>query len=57
MGVGSSWPRQAGYSIIIEVAVPKPQIDLSFSRYVAARKGEASARSREGAGLRLRAAT
>jgi Zn-dependent protease with chaperone function len=29
--------------------VPKPQIDLSFSRYVAARKGEASARSREGA--------
>jgi Zn-dependent protease with chaperone function len=37
------------YSIIIEVAVPKPQIDLSFSRYVAERKGEASARSREGA--------
>lgn len=29
--------------------MPKPQIDLSFSRYVAARKGEASARSREGA--------
>jgi Zn-dependent protease with chaperone function len=29
--------------------VPKPEIDLSFSRYVAARKGEASARSREGA--------
>jgi Zn-dependent protease with chaperone function len=50
------------YSIIIEVAVPKPQIDLSFSRYVAARKGEASARSREGAGyayggdLKVRAA-
>jgi len=38
-----------GYSIIIEVPVPQPQIDLSFSRYVAARKGEASARSREGA--------
>ena len=37
------------YSIMIVVAVPKPQIDLSFSRYVAARKGEASARSREGA--------
>src|SRR3954469_1018661 len=34
---------------MIVVAVPKPQIDLSFSRYVAARKGEASARSREGA--------
>jgi len=29
--------------------VPKPDIDLSFARYVAARKGEASARSREGA--------
>jgi Zn-dependent protease with chaperone function len=29
--------------------VPQPQIDLSFARYVAARKGEASARSREGA--------
>jgi Zn-dependent protease with chaperone function len=29
--------------------MPKPQIDLSFSRYVAARKGEASARTREGA--------
>ncbi|HEY2900192.1 MAG TPA: M48 family metallopeptidase [Polyangia bacterium] len=29
--------------------MPKPQIDLSFSRYVAARKGEASTRSREGA--------
>ena len=26
-----------------------PEIDLSFARYVAARKGEASARSREGA--------
>jgi Zn-dependent protease with chaperone function len=37
------------YSIIIEAAVPKPQIDLSFSRYVAARKSEASTRSREGA--------
>jgi Zn-dependent protease with chaperone function len=37
------------YSSMIEVAVPKPQIDLSFSRYVAARKGEASTRSREGA--------
>jgi Zn-dependent protease with chaperone function len=35
------------YSIII--FVPKPQIDLSFARYVAARKGEASTRSREGA--------
>jgi Zn-dependent protease with chaperone function len=34
---------------MIVVVVPKPQIDLSFSRYVAARKGEASARSREGA--------
>ncbi len=34
---------------MIVVAVPKPQIDLSFSRYVAARKGEASTRSREGA--------
>lgn len=29
--------------------MPKPEIDLSFARYVAARKGEASARSREGA--------
>jgi Zn-dependent protease with chaperone function len=29
--------------------VPKPQIDLSFARYVAARKGEVAARSREGA--------
>ena len=29
--------------------MPKPDIDLSFARYVAARKGEASARSREGA--------
>jgi Zn-dependent protease with chaperone function len=29
--------------------VPKPEIDLSFARYVAARKGEASARAREGA--------
>jgi Zn-dependent protease with chaperone function len=29
--------------------VAKPEIDLSFQRYVAARKGEASARSREGA--------
>jgi Zn-dependent protease with chaperone function len=29
--------------------MPQPQIDLSFSRYVAARKGEASTRSREGA--------
>jgi len=29
--------------------MPQPQIDLSFSRYVAARKGEAGARSREGA--------
>jgi len=29
--------------------VPRPQVDLSFARYVAARKGEASARSREGA--------
>ena len=35
------------YSIIIPV--PRPDIDLSFARYVAARKGEASARSREGA--------
>jgi Zn-dependent protease with chaperone function len=34
---------------MIGSSVPKPQIDLSFSRYVAARKGEASARSREGA--------
>jgi Zn-dependent protease with chaperone function len=34
---------------MIGSGVPKPQIDLSFSRYVAARKGEASARSREGA--------
>jgi Zn-dependent protease with chaperone function len=34
---------------MIGTGVPKPQIDLSFSRYVAARKGEASARSREGA--------
>jgi len=41
--------RLAGYSIITEVPVPQPQIDLSFSRYVAARKGEASTRSREGA--------
>jgi Zn-dependent protease with chaperone function len=50
------------YSIMIEVAVPKPQIDLSFSSYVAARKGEASARSRDGASyayggdLKIRAA-
>ena len=29
--------------------VPKPDIDLSFARYVAARKGEVAARSREGA--------
>jgi Zn-dependent protease with chaperone function len=29
--------------------VPKPQIDLSFPRYVAARKGAADARAREGA--------
>jgi Zn-dependent protease with chaperone function len=29
--------------------VPKPDIDLSFARYVEARKGEASTRSREGA--------
>jgi len=29
--------------------VPKPEIDLSFSRYVAARKGEVAARTREGA--------
>jgi len=29
--------------------VAKPQIDLSFARYVAARKGEVAARSREGA--------
>jgi Zn-dependent protease with chaperone function len=29
--------------------VPKPQIDLSFARYVAARKGEVAARSRDGA--------
>jgi Zn-dependent protease with chaperone function len=29
--------------------VPKPEIDLSFARYVAARKGEVAARSREGA--------
>lgn len=29
--------------------MPKPDIDLSFARYVAARKGAASARSREGA--------
>jgi Zn-dependent protease with chaperone function len=28
--------------------VPKPQIDLSFQRYVAARKGAAGARAREG---------
>ena len=28
--------------------MPKPQIDLSFAHYVAARKGEASTRSREG---------
>ena len=27
----------------------KPEIDLSFARYVAARKGDAAARSREGA--------
>jgi Zn-dependent protease with chaperone function len=43
-------------------SMPKPQIDLSFARYVAARKGEASARSREGAAyayggdIKLRAA-
>jgi hypothetical protein len=37
------------YSIIIEAPVPKPQIDLSFSRYVAARKSDAQTRSREGA--------
>jgi len=30
-------------------AVAKPEIDLSFAHYVAARKGEASMRSREGA--------
>ncbi|HSZ81700.1 MAG TPA: M48 family metallopeptidase, partial [Polyangia bacterium] len=30
--------------------VPKPQIDLSFPRYVAARKGAADARAREGSG-------
>ncbi|HVR61954.1 MAG TPA: M48 family metallopeptidase [Polyangia bacterium] len=30
--------------------MPQPQIDLSFSRYVAARKGAASASAREGAG-------
>ncbi len=35
------------YSIIIPV--PKPEIDLSFARYVAARKGDVAARSREGA--------
>jgi Zn-dependent protease with chaperone function len=29
--------------------VAKPEIDLSFARYVAARKGDAAARSREGA--------
>jgi Zn-dependent protease with chaperone function len=29
--------------------VPKPEIDLSFARYVAARKGEVAARTREGA--------
>lgn len=29
--------------------MPRPEIDVSFARYVAARKGEASARSREGA--------
>lgn len=29
--------------------MPRPEIDLSFAHYVAARKGEASARSREGA--------
>jgi Zn-dependent protease with chaperone function len=29
--------------------VPKPDIDLSFPRYVAARKGEVAARTREGA--------
>ena len=29
--------------------MPKPEIDLSFARYVAARKGEVAARSREGA--------
>ena len=28
--------------------MPKPQIDLSFPRYVAARKGAADARAREG---------
>jgi Zn-dependent protease with chaperone function len=42
--------------------MPKPEIDLSFARYVSARKGEASARSREGAAyayggdIKLRAA-
>jgi Zn-dependent protease with chaperone function len=35
--------------ILIILSVPKPQIDLSFARYVAARKGEAATRSREGA--------
>jgi hypothetical protein len=29
--------------------VARPEIDLSFARYVAARKGDAAARSREGA--------
>ena len=29
--------------------MPKPEIDLSFARYVAARKGEVAARTREGA--------
>ena len=29
--------------------MPKPDIDLSFARYVAARKGEVAARTREGA--------
>ena len=29
--------------------MPRPEVDLSFAHYVAARKGEASARSREGA--------
>jgi Zn-dependent protease with chaperone function len=29
--------------------VPKPEIDVSFARYVAARKGEVAARTREGA--------
>ena len=29
--------------------MPRPDIDLSFARYVAARKGEVAARTREGA--------